>query len=232
MKKWNALPDFLKVKEVEAYYVKIKRKGFSRFIKRAFDLFVAFVFFLILCVPMLIIGFLVKVTSRGPVFYRQKRIGIYGKTFGIFKFRTMIKDADKVGNLITSKNDSRITGFGKFLRKTKLDEIPQILNILAGDMSFVGTRPEVSKYVDMYTPEMRATLLMRPGVTSTASIKYRDENDMIPSDNALSEDETYMSLIVPKKMKYNLEYLTKFNLFLDMGIMFKTFFSMFKRNKK
>ena len=168
----------------------------------------------------IIIAILIKLTSKGPVFYRQVRVTRYNKDFRIFKFRTMVQDADKKGSLVTTKNDSRITGIGKFLRKTKLDELPQLINVFLGQMTFVGTRPEVRKYVDKYSNEMLATLLMPAGITSSASIKYKDEASLI--ENATDVDDVYINQILPDKMKYNLEDIMKYNFFREIGLIFKT----------
>ena len=229
MKKWNNLPIELQCNEIKTYYNSIKKKWFSRFLKRSFDLFVAFVFLLILILPIGLISLVVIIDSKGPAFYKQERVTIYNKPFRIYKFRTMVVDADKIGSLVTTKNDNRITRVGKFLRKTKLDELPQLFNIFNGTMSFVGTRPEVRKYVDYYKPEYMATLLLRPGITSLASIKFKDESNIIESTNGQNIDEVYVKNILPQKMSYNLEYAMKFNLIKDMGIMWNTFFSMFKK---
>ena len=162
--------------------------------------------------------------SQGPVFYRQERVTQYGKIFRIFKFRTMISNADQIGALVTTQNDTRITKVGEKIRKCRLDEIPQLINILIGDMSFVGTRPEVRKYVDAYTDEMKATLLLPAGVTSSASISYRDEDEVISKyvDNKHSIDDVYIEKILPEKMKYNLNYFYKYTLAKDLILCVKT----------
>ncbi|MEG0229908.1 MAG: sugar transferase, partial [Oscillospiraceae bacterium] len=164
--------------------------------------------------------------SKGPVFFRQIRVKRYGETFKIFKFRTMIVNAEAVGTQVTTDNDPRITKIGNVIRKFRIDEIPQIINIFLGDMSFVGTRPEVPRYVEKYTDEMLATLLMPQGLTSLASIEFKDESTML--DNSSNPDETYVNEILPEKMKYNLQYISKFNFFYDIKLMFKTFFAVLK----
>ena len=169
----------------------------------------------------------VKLSSPGSVFFRQIRISKYGREFKIFKFRSMVENADKMGPLVTTDNDERITGIGKFLRKTHLDEIPQLFNVFVGDMSFVGTRPEVKKYVDKYTDEMLATLLLPAGITSEASITYRDEAQLI--SNSTNADETYINVVLPEKMKLNLKYMTEFSLLKDILIMLRTFLLLFRR---
>ena len=170
MKKWDDLPKSMKNDEVKKYYDVLQHKKVSLFLKRFFDIVFSLVGFIVFLPFLLIIAIVIKIDSKGPVFYRQERVTRYNRTFKIFKFRTMIQDADKVGSLVTTKDDGRITHVGKFIRKIRLDEVPQLINILKGDMSFVGTRPEVRKYVDKYTDEMKSTLLMRAGVTSEASI--------------------------------------------------------------
>ncbi len=220
MKSWNKLPQEFQCEEVKPYYEALKKKKLSRFFMRLFDIVMSFIPLIILSLFFIIIALLIKLTSKGPVFYRQVRVTRYNKDFKIFKFRTMVQDADKKGSLVTTKNDSRITGIGKFLRKTKLDELPQLINVLLGQMTFVGTRPEVRKYVDKYSQEMLATLLMPAGITSSASIKYKDEASLI--ENATNVDDVYINQILPDKMKYNLEDIMKYNFFREIGLIFKT----------
>jgi lipopolysaccharide/colanic/teichoic acid biosynthesis glycosyltransferase len=173
---------------------------------------------------MLVIALWIKLDSKGPILYKSIRVTTYGRDFTIFKFRTMITDADKKGALITVSGDDRITGVGKKIRHARLDEIPQLFNVLSGKMSFVGTRPEVRRYVEAYTPEMMATLLLPAGITSTASINYRDEDDKMAEliGNGLSVDEAYLGHILPEKMKYNLDYIKNFSFFGDIVICIKT----------
>ena len=220
MKSWNKLPKELQLDEIKPYYDALKKKKVSRFFMRMFDIVMSFIPLIILSLFFLIIALIIKLTSKGPVFYRQVRVTRYNKEFRIFKFRTMVVDADKKGSLVTTKNDNRITKIGKFLRKTKLDELPQLINVFLGQMSFVGTRPEVRKYVDGYTNEMMATLLMPAGITSSASIKYRDEASLI--ENAKDVDDVYINQILPDKMKYNLEDIKEYNFFREIGLIFKT----------
>lgn len=222
MKSWNNLPKELQLEEVKPYYELLRKKKISRFCVRVFDVIMSLFPLIILSIFFLIIAIIIKLTSKGPVFYRQVRITRYNKEFRIFKFRTMVQDADKKGSLVTTKNDSRITGVGKFLRKTKLDELPQLINVLLGQMTFVGTRPEVRKYVDGYTNEMMATLLLPAGITSSASIKYKDEASLI--ENAEDVDKVYIEQILPDKMRYNLDDIKKFNFFRQIGLIFKTVF--------
>ena len=182
---------------------------------------------LIILLPVFIIlGIAIKIDSKGPVFFRQERITQYGRTFRIFKFRTMVNNAEKLGTQVTIGNDSRITRVGSFIRNCRLDEISQLLNILTGDMTFVGTRPEVKKYVDHYTKEMMATLLLPAGVTSLASIYYKDEAELLEKSN--NPDKTYIEEILPEKMKYNLQSIEKFNFIEDIKIMFMTALAVIK----
>ncbi len=226
MKKWEMLPDRFKNESVRPYYDSLKKRGISLAVKRIFDFITALIMTVILLPLMCIIAVWIKCDSKGTVFFRQRRVTTYGKVFYIFKFRTMISDAEKKGTQVTVSNDSRVTGAGKFLRKCRLDELPQIFNVLKGDMSFVGTRPEVERYVDRYTDEMMATLLMPAGITSLASIKYKDEEKLL--DGAKDVDNVYVNEVLPQKMKYNLEYLQKFNFFYDIKLMFMTFFAVLK----
>ena len=220
MRSWNKLPEYIKSVEVKPYYDLLKRKWLYRFIKRAFDIFASLILLVLLFVPSLIIGIIISCTSSGGPFFLQQRVGRYGKIFKIVKFRTMKKNSE--GNQhITHKNDSRVTKVGKFLRKTHLDEFPQLLNVIAGQMSFVGTRPEVQQFVDQYQKEWYSTLLVRPGITSTASYSYDDEAKDLAEGNA---DELYVSVVLPKKMKCNMEDLLKSNIFRDIKILWKTVF--------
>lgn len=220
MKKWDSLPDVMKTDEVKPYYLALKKKTGSLIVKRLFDITVSLILLILLSPVFLVISIMIKTDSKGPVMFRQVRVTQYGKTFRIFKFRTMVTDAEKLGTQVTVDNDSRITKTGNRLRKCRLDEIPQLLNILKGEMSFVGTRPEVEKYVNCYTPEMMATLLLPAGVTSTASIAYKDEDRLLK--DAVSPDDVYVKQIMPEKMKYNLEYLKNFGFFYDIRVMIRT----------
>jgi Sugar transferases involved in lipopolysaccharide synthesis len=222
MKRWDKLPLEMQKEVIKPYYQILKKRKVSRFLKRCFDIVMSFFPLFLLFPFFLLIGILIKLTSKGPVFYRQVRVTRYNKDFRIFKFRTMGVNADQKGTLVTTKNDSRITKIGKFLRKTKLDELPQLINVLFGQMTFVGTRPEVRKYVDAYSDEMLATLLMPAGITSSASVKYKDEASLIES--AQDIDDVYINQILKDKMKYNLEDIKKFNFFREIGCIFKTIF--------
>lgn len=224
LKEFKELPKEMQNDSVLKYYDVLKQKKIMLLLKRFLD-FIGSLILLILLSPILIIlAILIKIDSKGPVFYRQERVTTNGKIFKIFKFRTMIQDADKRGTLITGKQDSRITRIGNKIRKCRLDELPQLINILKGEMSFVGTRPEVKKYVDMYTDEMKATLLMPAGVTSMASIKFKDEDEIISKQTKSGKtvDEAYVNDILPEKMKWNLEYIEKFSILEDIKICIET----------
>ena len=185
---------------------------------------------LILLSPLfLILAIAIKIDSKGPVFYRQERVTQYGKRFRIFKFRSMVVNADK-GSLVTVDNDSRITKVGKFIRKCRLDEICQLIDVFRGTMTFVGTRPEVPKYVSRYTPEMTATLLLPAGVTSLASIYYKDEAELLNS--AEDTDKVYVEKILPAKMYYNLKAIEKFGFWRDIKTMFMTVFAVLGKEYK
>lgn len=224
LRKFNDLPKFMQNDDVKKYYDILHKKRFGLFIKRIFDIVVSLILLIVFSPLFLIISLLIKIDSKGPVFYRQSRITRYGKEFRIFKFRTMIVGADKKGSLVTLKDDDRITRVGNKIRKIRLDELPQLLNVFIGDMSFVGTRPEVKKYVDCYSDEMRATLLMPAGITSDASIMYKDEDKVIEKylKNGEKVDDIYVKRILPEKMKYNLDYIKKFNVFRDLKICINT----------
>lgn len=226
LKKYENLPENMKNNEVKEYYEILKHKKFSLIIKRIFDFLAALILLIILSPIMIILAIIIKLESNGPVFYRQERITKYGKKFRIFKFRTMVQDADKKGALVTMGQDPRITKVGNKIRKCRLDELPQLLNIIKGEMSFVGTRPEVEKYVKEYSNEMKATLLMSAGISSRASIEYKDEDEIISKYLSKGEkiDDIYVKRILPEKMKWNLEYIKKFNIWEDVKICFKTVF--------
>ena len=224
LKEFKELPKEMQNDSVLKYYNILKQKKIMLLLKRFLD-FIGSLILLILLSPILIIlAISIKIDSKGPVFYRQERVTTNGQIFKIVKFRTMIQDADKRGTLITGKQDSRITKIGNKIRKSRLDELPQLINILKGEMSFVGTRPEVKKYVDMYTDEMKATLLMPAGVTSMASIKFKDEDEIISKQTKSGKtvDEAYVNDILPEKMKWNLEYIKKFSILEDFKICIET----------
>jgi lipopolysaccharide/colanic/teichoic acid biosynthesis glycosyltransferase len=220
LRKWEDLPQHMKNDDVRKYYNILKNRKGSLALKRVFDVVVAIILFIILLPIFIMISIAIKVDSKGPVMFRQVRVTQYGKQFRIFKFRTMVNNADKIGSQVTTKNDLRVTKVGKLLRTLRLDEIPQLLNIITGDMTFVGTRPEVIKYVDKYTDEMWATLLLPAGVTSEASIQYKDEEKLLESTE--DADETYVYEVLPGKMKYNLESIEEFSFFYEIKTMFRT----------
>lgn len=224
--KWDNLPDNMQNEEVKKYYDIIKGKKGSLILKRLFDILASLILLIILSPLFIIFSIMIKLDSKGPIMFKQNRVTENGRIFKIFKFRTMVENADKNGSQVTVKNDDRVTKIGKFLRKFRLDEIPQLINILIGDMSFVGTRPEVPKYVELYTDEMKATLLMKAGVTSLASIKFKDEEKLLQMDGNI--DKIYIENILPQKMQYNLEYLKRFNFFYDIKLMFMTLFAVVK----
>ena len=228
--KWEELPEEMKNDSVAEYYQILKQKKLSLGVKRVFDFVVALLMLVVISPILLILSILIKIDSEGPVFYRQERVTTGSKTFRIFKFRTMVQNADKIGSLVTVGRDPRITRIGHKIRKCRLDELPQLINIITGDMSFVGTRPEVRKYVDCYSDEMMSTLLMPAGVTSLASITYKDEDEIMEERTSKGEsaDEAYVNYVLPEKMKYNLEYLKTFSFMGDIRLMFKTVFSVLK----
>lgn len=223
--KWNELPVFIQNDRVKPYYESLKRKESALRVKRGMDFLLALVLVVILSPVLAALAVWIKVDSKGAVFYRQERITRYGKPYRIFKFRTMVADADKKGPLVTGKADSRITRAGSFLRKCRLDELPQLFNVLTGDMSFVGTRPEVARYVEQYSEEMTATLLLPAGITSRTSILFKDEDVLMEKylkETGKTVDEVYVEYILPRKMRYNLQYLRKFSFWGDIRIMLET----------
>lgn len=224
LKKWDDLPEFMKSNEVKPYYEILRKKRGSLVIKRMLDITGGLVLLIILSIPMIIISILIKLDSEGPIFYRQERITKYGKRFKVHKFRTMVKDADKLGSAVTLNQDSRITKVGSKIRNCRLDELPQVLDLISGNMSFVGTRPEVIKYVERYKPEYMATLLLPAGITSEASIRYKDEAQLL--GNTDNVDNVYVEEILPQKMKYNLKHIKNFSLHSEIATMFRTVFSI------
>ena len=226
LRKWEELPEKMRTREVRRYYnIIVRHSGWFK-VKRVMDICVSLVFLVILLIPMGIIALMIKTDSQGPVFFRQERVTQYGKIFKIYKFRTMVDNASQLGSQVTVNNDSRITRVGKLLRKYRLDEFPQLFNILAGDMTLVGTRPEVIKYVKEYSGEMYATLLLPAGLTSRTSIAYKDEDKLLK--DAKDADKVYVDEILPVKMKYNLESLRRFGVREDMTVMWNTFVSVLK----
>ena len=224
---WERLPETMRSETVRPYYDALCKKEKQLCIKRMFDVGVS-VFLLILLFPLLVgIAVAVGTTSEGGVFFRQERVTQYGKKFRILKFRTMVKNAPELGTAVTAEGDARVTEVGAFLRKYRLDELPQLINILAGDMSLVGTRPEVPKYVEQYTEEMAATLLLPAGVTSEASIRYKDEAEKLAGADEDEVDRIYVEEILPEKMKYNLDYVKKYSVWNDLKLCVLTVVKVF-----
>lgn len=224
LKKWDDLPDFMRVDEVRPYWEILNKRRGQLLLKRIFDLVVALILLVILAIPMAIIAVMIKIEDPGPVLYRQERVTTYGKHFKIHKFRTMVVNADKIGTAVTIGEDPRITKVGKRLRHLRLDELPQVLDVIQGTMSFVGTRPEAVKYVERYKPEYNATLLMPAGITSEASIRYKDEDKLL---NAADDvDNVYVEKVLPEKMKWNLESVKRFRFLREILTMFRTVFAV------
>lgn len=220
LKKWDSLPERMRTPEVKPYYDSLSRRRAGLALKRIFDLVMSVLLIIILSPAMLVIAVAVALDSPGGVFYRQRRVTTYGKEFRIFKFRTMRSDADRIGPAVTSGEDARITRVGKVLRGCRLDELPQLFNVFCGDMSFVGTRPEVAKFVDRYTPEMYATLLMPAGITSEASIRFKDEAQMF--DGSGDPEADYVNILLLKKMVYNLASVMNFSPAAELRTMVRT----------
>ena len=224
LKKWEELPDFMRTEEVRPYYEALKKKRLSLVLKRMMDLVGGIVLLVLLAIPMAIIAVMIKLDSEGPVFYRQERVTTYGKHFRIHKFRTMVSNAEKIGTAVTVGNDSRITKVGAKLRGCRLDELPQVLDLISGNMSFVGTRPEAVKYVEKYKPEYYASLLLPAGITSEASIRYKDEAELL--ENAVDVDRVYVEDVLPGKMKFNLQSIKEFSFVGEIKTMFRTVFAV------
>lgn len=227
LKKWEELPAELRNERVRPYFDILKKKQFTLIAVRIFDIIVS-AFMLVVFSPLfLILAVLIKLDSKGPIFYRQTRVTQYNRKFKIFKFRSMVQDADN-GSLVTVCGDSRVTRTGKIIRKYRLDEISQLINVFLGDMTFVGTRPEVPKYTERYSDEMMATLLLPAGVTSLASIYYKEEAVLLSSaDNV---DDVYINKILPAKMYYNLKELRHYSFFANIKEMFMTVFAVLGKN--
>lgn len=220
LRPWRLLPDEMRTKEVRKYYNILMKHRMWLKVKRAFDVVVAGIMLAVLIIPMGIIALAIRLDSPGPVFFRQARVTQYGKIFRIYKFRTMVDNASKLGAAVTVDNDSRITKVGAFLRKYRMDEFPQLFNILAGDMTLVGTRPEVPKYVKKYTKEMYATLLLPAGLTSRTSIAYKDEDKLLgKAVDEESTDNIYINEVLPAKMRYNLESMKHFGVQADASVL-------------
>ncbi len=228
VKQFEKLPQDFQNDTIKPYFDYLQTRKVSLFVKRAMDIFVALAILTVSFPFLLVAGILVKATSEGPLFYMQKRVGLYGKEFAIFKFRTMVQNADKIGTQITvGEKDPRITKVGHFLRITRLDEFPQMLNVLKGDMTIIGTRPEVPRYVAHYTDEMKATLLLPPGASGAASIAYRKENEMLK--DVEDPEAYYIDTILPDKMAINLAYLKTFSIWKDLALIFRTVLCVFQK---
>lgn len=226
LKKWEDLPEFMRVDEVKPYYLILEKKKNSLVFKRVFDIIMSVILIVLFSPIMLLISLLIKFDSQGPIIYKQVRITQYGRRFKVYKFRTMVNDADKIGAHVTTQNDSRITRVGNKIRDSRLDEFPQLFNVLKGDMSFVGTRPEAEKYFEHYTDEMKATLLLPAGITSMASIMFKDEAAIL--SNETDVDRTYIEKVLPQKMEYNLQSIEEFSLFADFKAMLNTIVAVFR----
>lgn len=217
---YQELPAEMQNRTVQTYMELLNKNRFSLAAKRAFDIVVSFLILSVLSPLLLLLAAAIKIDSKGPVFYRQVRVGRYNQDFKIFKFRTMVQNADRVGPALTVGDDPRITRMGRLIRKCRLDEFSQLLNVLGGSMSLVGPRPEVRKYVDVYTPEYMATLLIRPGITATSSIAFKDEDKLLNSGG--DPEQIYIEKILPPKMELNLSYLKNISVWNDIKIMFRT----------
>ena len=229
LKKWEKLPVEMQTEEVKKYYDILKKKQVSLFFKRVFDIVVSAIMIVLLSPVFLVLAIAIKIDSKGTVFYRQVRVTQFYKKFRIFKFRSMVKNADK-GSLVTVNEDARITRVGRFIRKYRLDELCQLIDVFRGTMTFVGTRPEVPRYTEKYTGEMAATLLLPAGVTSLASIYYKDEAELL--DGVEDIDKVYVEDVLPGKMHYNLRAIENFSFFGDIKIMFMTVFAVLGKEYK
>lgn len=220
LKKWDDLPEFMKTPEVRPYWEILYKKRGQLALKRVFDLILALFLLIILAIPMAFIARMIKREDSGPALYRQERVTTYGKHFRIHKFRTMVLNADKIGTAVTVGNDRRITRIGAQIRRFRLDELPQLFDVISGNMSFVGTRPEAVKYVEQYQPEFNATLLMPAGITSEASIRYKDEETLLSAADDV--DRVYVEEVLPAKMVWNLESVRRFRFLREILTMFRT----------
>ena len=226
LRDWNDLPEFMRCEEVRKYYDILKEHEKELKLKRMTDIVIALLLTLILAPVMLVIAAAIKLDSEGPIIFKQVRVTQYGKKFYIWKFRTMVQNAESLGSQVTVSEDARLTRVGRVIRNCRIDEFPQLINVLRGEMSFVGTRPEVVKYVKSYTREMRATLLLPAGITSHASICYKDEGEML--EHAENVDWSYTHEVLPEKMRYNLEDVAHFSYLRDIKTMFETVFAVLR----
>ncbi len=228
LKPWNDLPDFMRQPEVKPYYDILKKKAWQLTLKRVFDFLAALFLLIVLAIPMLLFALLICLDSKGSPIYRQERVTTYGRRFRIHKFRTMITNADQNGALLTAKADQRITRVGMFLRHFHLDEMPQLIDVLEGSMSLVGTRAEVPRYVEQYKPEYYATLLMPAGITSEATIRYKDEYKLL--NEAQDVEKVYLEQILPGKMKWNLESVRRFRFLREILTLLRTLLAICGKN--
>ena len=217
---WDKLPPDMRTAVVREYYDILRCKKISLIAKRLFDIVASLVLIVIVSPVLVAVAVMIKLDSEGSVFYRQERVTQYGRHFRIYKFRTMVQDADRIGSHVTVGNDLRITRVGAKIRSRRIDELPQLFNVLGGSMTFVGTRPEAVKYVEAYTDEMKATLLLPAGVTSSASIRYKDEAELLKASD--DPDKTYTDKVLPEKMRINCEYLRNYSFFGDIALMLRT----------
>lgn len=230
LKAWEELPEELRKEEVRPYYEALEKKKTALFFKRIFDVAASALLLVLLSPVFLLLAAAIKLDSPGPVFYRQIRVTQYGKEFRIFKFRSMVQNADRIGAQVTVGNDARITRMGRIIRKCRLDEICQLIDVLRGTMTFVGTRPEVPKYVRSYSPEMMATLLLPAGVTSEASVFYKDEDRLLTG--AEDVDEVYVRDVLPGKMEHNLRALKSFGFCNDIRVLLMTVLAVLGKEYK
>lgn len=226
LRKWDDLPKRMQNEAVRPYYDQLQKKKASLFLKRCLDVTLSAALLVMLAPVLVVLAMAVRLDSPGPAFFRQVRVTQYGRQFLIFKFRTMVNHADRMGSQVTASGDTRITRLGAIMRHYRLDELPQLINILLGDMSFVGTRPEVVKYVRKYTDEMTATLLLPAGVTSEVSIKYKDEEKLLA--DVADVDAAYIQVVLPEKMEYNLKSLREYSLIHEIKIMVDTVIAVFR----
>lgn len=204
----------------------LEKKKLSLFLKRILDIVASVLGLIILSPVFLLVAVCIKLDSKGTVFFKQKRVGKNKKKFEIYKFRTMVDDAEKIGKQITIGNDRRITNVGKFIRKCKLDELPQLINVLKGEMSLVGPRPEVPRYVELYDEYQEQILLVCPGITDYASIEFRNENEILGC--SVNPENTYISEVMPSKIALNMKYIKKISLTEDIHLILKTIFVLMK----
>ncbi len=217
----------MRIPEVRPYWEALYKRRGQLLLKRGIDFVMGLILLALLAIPMAVIAILIRSDSDGPVFFRQERVTTYGKRFHIHKFRTMVTNADKIGTAVTVGNDARITKMGGKLRRLRLDELPQVIDVLQGNMSFVGTRPEAVKYVEQYEPIYYATLLMPAGITSEASIRYKDEDKLLSTANDV--DRVYLEQVLPEKMELNLESVRQFRFSRDFLTMIKTVAAVLKK---